>query len=266
LADGLPARWLLDSGSGNDLIGEDDTPASLPTTDIPSNRRPRLQTANGDITVDQRVVFALLGLGFPVNALQLHRTPAVLSLGKRCIEEGWSFRWDAWAKEPTFTDPNGKAVKVFVEGGIPHILMSQLLEDASLREAASPPPPPTPACPGAPEPEDPEPPEPLEDGWEDDASSITGDEKDPGEAVEVPEDEAEGDDDVKAAPRADILRAQAVSLPHLLCHRTKNPYCPSCQQAKMMSKPARRRRPEHVPVDERRFGRQLTADHVIYPA
>ncbi|MFM7986421.1 MAG: hypothetical protein ACKPKO_44625, partial [Candidatus Fonsibacter sp.] len=88
IIDGLPDRWLLDSGSGNDLIGEDETPACLPTTVIPVGKRPRLQTANGDISVDKRVVFALPRLGFPVQALQLHRTPAVLSLGKRCVEEG----------------------------------------------------------------------------------------------------------------------------------------------------------------------------------
>jgi hypothetical protein len=58
--------------------------------------------------------------------------------------------------------------------------MSQLLEDASLREATSPPPP-APACPSAPEPEDPKPPAPFDDGWEDYVSSITGDEKDRGD-------------------------------------------------------------------------------------
>jgi hypothetical protein len=160
LDDGLPDKWLLDSGSGNDLISVDDTPASLPTTDIPANRRPKLQTANGDISVDKRVVFALPGLGFPVNALQLQRTPAVLSLGKRCVEEGWSFRWDAWSKEPTLTDPNGRAVKVYVEGGIPHVSLSQLVESAPLHSSQDMGLLPSPACPSAAADDDPEPPPP----------------------------------------------------------------------------------------------------------
>ena len=58
------------------------------------------------------------------------------------------------------------------------------------------------------------------------------------------------------------LKAEALSIGHLMTHNPKNPYCSSCQRAKMKAKPAprRKRNPEDAP---KVFGEQVTADHLI---
>ena len=63
------------------------------------------------------------------------------------------------------------------------------------------------------------------------------------------------------APRPD-LRAEALSVEHLLTHTPKNPYCPSCIRAKMSRKPARRvrRDPETLPG---KFGELVNIDHIV---
>ena len=65
----------------------------------------------------------------------------------------------------------------------------------------------------------------------------------------VPEggEEIQADSDVEPLPipksKKDeaSLRAEAASLEHKLTHRPKNPFCPVCQRAKMLSPQARRK-------------------------
>jgi len=57
------------------------------------------------------------------------------------------------------------------------------------------------------------------------------------------------------------LKAEAVSIEHLMTHLPKNPHCTSCQRSKMQRKPCRRgaglgKRPKN-------FGDQVTADHIV---
>ena len=59
------------------------------------------------------------------------------------------------------------------------------------------------------------------------------------------------------------LKAEAISLRHLLTHLPKNPHCVSCQQAKM------RQRYSHKSAFKReigQFGEIITCDHVVSPA
>jgi hypothetical protein len=59
------------------------------------------------------------------------------------------------------------------------------------------------------------------------------------------------------------LKAEAVSISHLMTHNPKNIHCSSCQRAKMQLKAAPRRKdkkPEDAPTV---FGEQVTADHLI---
>ena len=61
------------------------------------------------------------------------------------------------------------------------------------------------------------------------------------------EEEAQADSDVEPLPvpksKKDeaSLRAEAASIEHKLTHRTKNPFCPVCQRAKMYAPQARRK-------------------------
>ena len=54
----------------------------------------------------------------------LEQTVRALSLGRRCAEHGYSFRWDAWAQVPVFIRPDGVEVPIKVENFVPCIVNS----------------------------------------------------------------------------------------------------------------------------------------------
>ena len=80
------------------------------------------------------------------------------------------------------------------------------------------------------------------------------------ELVDINSDETPpATDDDAIASRRD-LKAEAMSLRHLMTHEPKNKWCPICRRAKMMRKPAHRRRTVRKLVAK--FGHRMTADHL----
>ena len=59
-----------------------------------------------------------------VDPYVLPATPDVLSIGKRCVKEGWSFWWPPWSKRPVLTPPKGKGKPLYLKvvGDIPYIV------------------------------------------------------------------------------------------------------------------------------------------------
>ena len=53
----------------------------------------------------------------------LPTTPDVISIGKRCVELGWSFWWPPYSKRPVLTPPRGKGKPLYlsVSGNIPYV-------------------------------------------------------------------------------------------------------------------------------------------------
>ena len=87
----------------------------------PARERLQLQTANGTISFKRQIDLTLPGLSLPVEALLLPQSPPVLSLGRRRMEQGFSFRWDA-GQEPQFLSPDGTLAPLVVKGYIPYIV------------------------------------------------------------------------------------------------------------------------------------------------
>ena len=61
------------------------------------------------------------------------------------------------------------------------------------------------------------------------------------------------------------LKAEALTLQHLMTHTPKNPWCPVCQVAKMQKRP-HKRRVKGISLDKSepvQFCRMVTADHVV---
>ena len=95
--DAIPHRvrsWVVDTGSGNHLVGRNrldqahlDRLQRAPTK--------RLQTANGVITIDEAAHVESGALNDTVNALVLPSTADVLSVGKLCYDDGYTFIWNA---------------------------------------------------------------------------------------------------------------------------------------------------------------------------
>jgi hypothetical protein len=70
-------------------------------------------TANGLSTVDHEIRLTVEALGEEIKPYVVPSTPAVLSIGWRCLELGYSFVW--WGKEmPHLVCPNGEVIHVDV--------------------------------------------------------------------------------------------------------------------------------------------------------
>ena len=146
-----PVRsWLMDTGCGFDLVQKS---AVSSCTDCfrPMANPASLNTANGEVEV-QHCLPLSVGCGLPsIEALVLDSTPAVLSIGRRCMHEGYSFEWHAFSK-PFLRNPDGFTVELDVVDNIPYLnLDSQACRGAQIAMPASGPPDvPLPAPPPAP--------------------------------------------------------------------------------------------------------------------
>jgi hypothetical protein len=162
-----------------------------------------------------------------VDVRILPATPPVLSVGRRCMEHGYSFMWMA-GRDPIFVLPSGKRVALEVEGLVPYLRSG-----------------PNVACPvtfgpgvparGGPA-RAPCPTAVVRTGTcRDEAPS-----GEPGADRNVGDQkgEAESESEAEAVLPELKLREQAVSLQHLLAHLPKNPYCEACLRAKARRSPA----------------------------
>jgi hypothetical protein len=109
---------VLDSGSAFDIVGRSSLSRSATKRIVTSPCPPQLITANGRVDADKVLPLELKNAGITTNALVLEDSPSVLSLGKRCLEEGYSFVWPAHG-EPVLTRPDGRKVKLVVHQNVP---------------------------------------------------------------------------------------------------------------------------------------------------
>ena len=99
--------WLVDAGTEQDLIRE-----GMLSKAHATNRRESdvpvpicLATANGSTRADEVADVTVEALHKPFSPYIFHETPAVLSVGVRCMEQGCSFAWPADGK-PYFIQPD----------------------------------------------------------------------------------------------------------------------------------------------------------------
>ena len=112
--------WLFDSGCGSDLISEQEvlhlrdkwTDASTPRY---------LSTAGGLTKSDYEVPLHIASLGEDIAPWILPSTPAVLSMGRRCVLDGFDFWWPPYSQSPRLSTPSGKVIYLTVRGDIPFL-------------------------------------------------------------------------------------------------------------------------------------------------
>ncbi len=103
--------WLLDSGSSCDLVQYDSIPDMQTTT---TETIKILDTANGVVRTNAAVE---LDIGtFPQKAQPyvVENSPPLLSLGQRCMSDGFSLYWGP-GQLPILTTPQGKHITLNVE-------------------------------------------------------------------------------------------------------------------------------------------------------
>ena len=84
----------MGTGSGHDLMPQDMVDSSCVTA-TPVRIPLSLSTANGLIAVQSAAQVRVSALNSIADALVLPSTPAVLSIGRRCMEHGYLFVWEA---------------------------------------------------------------------------------------------------------------------------------------------------------------------------
>ena len=116
-----PSRWIVDTGSALHLVSKKDVKPWSMAMAHNSEYPVMLNTANGVIEGDREVPMQLLALGSEISPTLLDSTPAVLSVGKLCMEEGYDFIWRKY-KTPYMTTPEGKKLTLQVDQNVPFLV------------------------------------------------------------------------------------------------------------------------------------------------
>ena len=115
-------RFIMDSGSGHDLISTKKIDRmDLPTYD---DTVVNFHTANGVTSSTKRSDIKFEAFDEPAQAHILEDTPSVMSMGKRCIDLGYSFIWPS-GKTPYMIDSNGDIIEMTVRDYIPYVNIDQ---------------------------------------------------------------------------------------------------------------------------------------------
>ena len=232
-------QWIVDTGSEQDLV-DTERAVTLQKRINPALTPINLSTANGSICADKIADFSIGQLNEVVTPYVLPSTPAVLSVGQRCLEKGYDFVWRK-NSAPYFVRPDGKAVILKLDGRVPYVddqcevIASESAMPVAL--AAS---------------------DQMIGGVEGPSSSSGGrpspdaalfplrpDEAEPPEPEFDPE--LEDNPEVAEAPKPmskrskEMMMREAKSEEHLFTHRPKNPFCETCVRSKMQAPQARRR-------------------------
>ena len=99
-------RFILDSGSGHGLIS--------------ARKAERMNLANGSTATNKEAEIDLGTFDLTSQAHVLDDTPSVMSLGKRCLEEGYSFVWPS-GKIPFMITKLGSRIDLTIHDNIPYV-------------------------------------------------------------------------------------------------------------------------------------------------
>ena len=238
-----PRFWLADTGCRFDLIGETEISDEVLAGRKISDRAISLKTANSGVTANEVIPMSVPVIDENIEPLLLKSTPAVLSVGTRCMHRGYGFWWPPYEAPIWYLPNDGGSIRLTVRNDCPYLDVGDEACPASYggssasTDVAIPPPPKVEQVP---------------------ANSA-------GQPV------AEGSKSRRKKPlQADTpvhldgtvdLRAEANSIRHLMRHYPKNPYCDACQRARIQTKGCYKKRvDDEIPA---RFGVQVTADHII---
>ena len=206
--------WLVDTGSEQDLISEGMLKTAKATNRRVSNTPISLATANGSTRADEVADVKVDALHQPFSPYILEETPAVLSVGVRCMEQGYSFVWPADGR-PYFIRPDMGVIELNVGGRVPVIDSScrvlnskQFKKDCDLLRLYAM------------------------------VSARAAEAEDDGVDEGVAQD---SETEYIRSRKASDLEHEASSKAHQFCHYPKNPFCKVCQKARMMALPAKKR-------------------------
>ena len=112
--------WLADTGCGYDLVARKHVAKftdKIKQTDNPI----MFNTANGMTDATNDILLRVEELDEDVEPYVLDSTPAVLSVGRRCVDFGYAFHWPAGSHKPYFVTPKGKRIELIVQDYVPYV-------------------------------------------------------------------------------------------------------------------------------------------------
>ena len=286
--------WIADTGSAQDLVCKNMVhPSAVYESQCPLD----LTTANGSQIASQQAEVHVSCIDKDINPYVLPDTPAVVSVGMRCLLDGWDFVWRAFSR-PYFKKRDGKRVKLEIKDYVPYLPSSTGAVPAAVgipfdwndasgnrkpmtkSEAASA------SAQGGEEyePSDsdhedhkpevdpgdlivggevaPGPPSAVTPGFDGEPSDLEDEEDGQGVDPVVDDRLVPKEKDERRDRGQQALKEEARSLSHLMTHTPKNPYCDVCNKAKMY-KPTRRSKGGSTTVECSVFGEHITGDHLI---
>ena len=222
-------KFIMDTGCGYDLISHRKA-RELDLDVHEGNDRMVFLTANGITETREVAKCSVDSFQEEAKPFILEQTPAVLSVGMRCMKLGYTFVWPP-NDQPFMINQSGKRISLHSKDDIPYLipgndsepkddkLASDIFELLSKKEVVAD----APALAGEGEGRD--------DGDAEGEAEVPRDEEDEDEGEGVIEVDVHEGEPRMAKPGA--LKAEAKTMSHLLTHRYRNPYCQSCVRAKM---------------------------------
>jgi hypothetical protein len=258
----MKSKWLVDSGSTYDIIN----PKSIPVgTVIDESLATEVQTASGTQRTQGVAKVWVEELQAHLSCHVMPDTPNLISMGRKCADDGWIFRWEPPSK-PHFVTQDQRKIELFSSCRVPCIYL-HLPTHADPAMAA--------ACEGG------VPRDLVPDQVIDDRSSSDSDEGSP-KAAAGPAPSASAELAVAEPPAPDapveaggeliaeeeeavVLseKARAKTKEHLLTHLPKNNHCSACMRGKMIDTHKRAKKGEALGPLPTKFGEQITCDHLI---
>ena len=238
---GNKVSWLVDSGSEQDLISKSMLHQVNASECKPAPNPVTLTTANGFTEATEVADVRIKSLLEKCLPYVLEQTPAVLSVGTRCMIQGYSFVWPAGGL-PILIRPDGKVIELKIEGYVPVLDDScKAVSQKKYRKSKQ-------LCrlfamPGV-----------------NPSLSVAAAHDSDGGIDELVDDD-EGTEYVRSRKEEDLI-AEAKTAQHQFTHFPKNPFCRTCQRARMMA-PQARKKGGQARVETKKFGDHIIADHVL---
>ena len=118
---GKTNSWMADTGASVDVVDESHLSnkgwKKLSRLDQPLT----YGTAAGDVTVDSTIALHSKSIG-DIDAVILKDSPSVISVGRRCVEQGFGFYWRPY-KPPVVVHPDTKTmIKCAVRDYVPYVV------------------------------------------------------------------------------------------------------------------------------------------------
>ena len=113
----IEMEWIADTGSAQDLISES---MLGEVKEFKSERPINMITANGPSYADKQCKVRVPSISTTAESYVLPDSPSVLSVGQKCVEEGFDFVWRANCR-PYPRDSNGNKVYMDVRDNAPYL-------------------------------------------------------------------------------------------------------------------------------------------------